>query len=122
MAIPTAVIAAIPWKQIIEWAPDVSNAASAIWDKWASKPKPEPIDLKANISVQVKEISERIQTLETNEKNQVEIINQLAVQIQSIAQGLKETAEKQAFLFKIAMASILISVSALLAAGIFYLK
>jgi len=106
----------IPWKQLIVLIPDVVKAAKGIWKQWDSKPKPEPIDKTASPDSQIIAISKRIQALESNETNQSKVVSEIADQLQVIAIGLKETANRQTLVLWLSIVASVISVCALIIA------
>ena len=115
MAVP-AVVAKIPWKQLIVLIPDVVKAARDIWKRWDSKPKPEPIDPNASITEQISKISSRIQSLENNEASQSKVVSEIADQLQGIAIGLKETAARQTQVIWLSIGASILSICAVIIA------
>lgn len=103
----------IPWKQLIILIPDVVKTAKSVWKQWDSKPKPEPIDPTASINSQVSAISKRIQDLESNETNQSKLVSEIAEQLQVIATGLRETANRQIFIMWLSVGAAIISACSL---------
>ena len=115
MAATTVVSAAskVPWKQILILLPDVAKAAKAIWNQWDSKPKPQPIDPAASVASQIAAAAQRIEALETNEKNQSEVVSQIAEQLEGLASGLRETVSRQVLILRLSIGSLVLSACAL---------
>lgn len=115
MAGTTVAVAAskVPWKQILILLPDVAKAAKAIWNQWDTKPKPEPIDPSASVASQIIAAAKRIQALEENEKNQSEIVSQIADQLEGLASGLRETAARQTLILRLFIGSLMLSTCAI---------
>jgi hypothetical protein len=108
--------AKFPWKTLISVLPQVTQAAASAYAQWASRPKPEPVDITATTAAQIAEISQRIQALEANEKDQAEVVAQIAEQLQGIAFGLKETAARQSVVLWLGGGALAVSLCALVAA------
>lgn len=106
---------ALPWKQIIVYLPEVAKAARAAWNYWDGKPQPV-IDPAQSVEAQLEAISKRIVALETNEKQQAEVVSQIADQLEGIALGLKETAARQAMALRLAVAAMIVAVGAVVVA------
>ncbi|MFA7384475.1 MAG: hypothetical protein WC001_13600 [Desulfurivibrionaceae bacterium] len=89
-----AVAAVIPWKKVIEYAPEVLGAAKKLWEYWRNvDPKPE-VDPQSEIVTQISAVVERLQRLESSEIEQSNIVKQIAEQLQGASVGLIDTSRK----------------------------
>jgi hypothetical protein len=113
MAIGT-VLAKISWKQLIVLVPDVAKAAKAVWKQWEAKPKPEPVNPDASLNAQVLAVSRRLEALENNETSQSKVVSEMAEQLLGIANGLKETASRQALTMWLSIGAAILSVCAII--------
>jgi hypothetical protein len=115
MAIGTA-LAKISWKQLIVLVPDVAKAAKAVWKQWESAPKPEPVNPDASLNERISAISRRLEALENNETSQSKVVSEMAEQLLVIANGLKETAARQALAMWLSIGAAILSVFAIIIA------
>lgn len=108
----------IPWDQVILHGPRVLDAATAIFDKWKTRPKPESIDPDSEVKIQLAAIVRRLQALEEAQTAQAEISKNMAEQIEGMAAGLEQLSRKAALASWAAGGALLLSVIALIAAFI----
>src|SRR3569832_2444170 len=80
----------IPWDQVILHGPRVLDAATAMFDKWKTRPKPEAVDPDAEVTIQLAAIVKRQQTLKETKSTQAEVSKNMAEQIQGLSAGLAE--------------------------------
>lgn len=103
----------IPWSQVILHGPKVLDAATTLWGKWNSRPKPQPIDPDAEPGLQAAELAQRLQALEEAQAANAELVKNMAEQIQSISEGLTDLSRKTRIAIWVACGAILLSVCTL---------
>jgi hypothetical protein len=86
MAIPTAIL--------IEAAPRIFEAAMGAFDKWKTRPKPEPVDPSADPRAQLAAIVARLQALEDAESSQAEVVKNIAGQLEGLSAAFTESSRK----------------------------
>ena len=80
-----------------------------------AKPTPKPIDPTAPMNAQVAAIVERVLALENNEARQSKLVSEMADQLRVIAEGLEETAARQALVVWVAIGASVVSLVSLVA-------
>jgi|GEM_PF-2877961 len=106
----------IPWDQVILHGPRVLDAATAMFDKWKTRPKPEAVDPDAEVTIQLAAIVKRLQALEEAESAQAEVSKNMAEQIQGLSAGLAEISKKATLASWLSGIALLLSAAALIAA------
>src|SRR5258706_6310984 len=84
------VVAAIPWKVIIQALPTIVVTAKDLWNHWSSR-KSAPVDPHADVRTQLAAAVERLAALESAETEQAKLISQIAEQLQGIARRVSIT-------------------------------
>lgn len=100
----------IPWDQVILHGPKVLDAATLLWDKLNSRPRPQAIDPDAEIKTQLAGIVQRLQALEDAQAASVELDKAMAEQLQGLSAGLSELSRKTAIALWTACGAMLVSV------------
>jgi hypothetical protein len=77
--------AALPWKDILGAIPVVVSAAKTLWNFWATRPKPQPIEPGKDVRSQLVQLAERVSVLESTEAEQTKLMTQMAEQLQAVA-------------------------------------
>jgi hypothetical protein len=103
----------IPWDQVVLHGPKVLDAATALWDKWNSRPKPQPVGPNAETGTQVAAIVQRLQQLEEAQAASAELEKNMAQQIQSLTAGYAELSRKTTIALWFAGSALLVSFIAL---------
>jgi hypothetical protein len=106
----------IPWAQVMLHGPKVLDAATAMFDKWQSRPRPEAVDPNAEVRTQISSIVKRLQVLEEAEAAQAEVTKNMAEQVQGLSAGLTELSRKAALAAWLAGGALAVSVVALVVA------
>ncbi|GAB3546797.1 hypothetical protein GCM10027343_25170 [Noviherbaspirillum agri] len=84
----------IPWSQVILHGPKVLDAATTLWDKWNSRPRPQAIDPNAESMTQMEAVLQRLQQLEEAQAASAELEKNMAQQIASLTAGYAELSRK----------------------------
>ena len=104
----------IPWSQVILHGPKVLDAATTLWDKWNSRPRPQPISPDSEPALQAAELVQRLQMLEEAQAANAELVKSMAEQIQSLSAGLSETSRKTTITLWLAGTALVASLAALI--------
>ena len=104
----------IPWSQVILHGPKVLDAATTLWGKWNSRPRPQPIDPDSEPRLQAAELAQRLQMLEEAQAANAELVKNMAEQIQGISAGLSEVSRKTIIALWLAGGALLAAVTALI--------
>jgi len=99
----------IPWSQVILHGPKVLDAATAMWDKWNSRPRPPAIDPNAESMTQMDAILQRLQQLEEAQAASAELEKNMAQQIASLTAGYAELSRKTTAAIWIAGGALLVA-------------
>ncbi|HJV75690.1 MAG TPA: hypothetical protein VJ654_15805 [Noviherbaspirillum sp.] len=99
----------IPWSQVILHGPKVLDAATTLWGKWNSRPKPQPIDPNSEPRLQAAELALRLQALEEAQAANAELVKNMAEQIQSVSEGLSDLSRKTTIAIWTACGAIVLS-------------
>jgi hypothetical protein len=110
MAIPTAIL--------IEAAPRIFEAALGVFDKWKTRPKPEPVDPSADPRAQLAAIVARLQALEETESSQAEVVKNIAGQLEGLSAGLADLSRRTTTALWIAGVAVAASVVAVALAAL----
>jgi hypothetical protein len=105
MAIPTAIL--------IEAAPRIFEAAMGVFDKWKTRPKPDPVDASADPRTQLAAIVARLQSLEETESSQAEVVKNIAGQLEGLSAGFADLSRKATTALWISVLAVLTSVVAI---------
>jgi hypothetical protein len=105
-----AVVAAIPWKVILQALPTVVVTAKDLWQHWSSR-KSAPVDPHADVRTQMASVAEKLAALESAETEQAKIVSQIAEQLQGIARRVSIT-------YWLAISGLALSCAALLLAAL----
>lgn len=105
----------IPWDQVIRHGPKVLDAATSLWDKWNSRPRPQPVDPQDgdNVDAQMLVLIQRLQQLEEAQAASAELEKNMAEQIQNLSAGYAELSRKLTIALWSAGGAVLVSVIAL---------
>jgi hypothetical protein len=106
-----AVVAAIPWKVIIQALPTLVVTAKDLWNHWSSRPKSMPVDPNGDVRTQLASVAERLAALESAESDQAKIVSQIAEQLQGIARRVS-------IAYWLGLGGLLLSCAALLLAAL----
>ena len=78
-------IAAIPWKVVVNALPAIVDTARKLFEAWLSRPKVPPVDPNADVRTQLASMMEKFAALELAELDQAKLVSQMAEQLQGIA-------------------------------------
>lgn len=115
MHLSREILMPIPWDQVILHGPKVLDAATSIFDKWKTRPRPQAINPEAEVQTQLTAIAQRLQALEEAQTAQTEVAKDMAQQIQSLSAGFSDLSKKTALALWLAAGALLLSATALIA-------
>jgi hypothetical protein len=106
-------VAALPWKEIIKVLPSLVTTATKLWEQMKSQPRAAQVDPNDDPRKQIAALLQRIEALENAEVAQANLVRQMIEQLQGISAGLAETSRRHTLSLVIAVAALVLSVSAL---------
>jgi len=105
-----AVVAAVPWKEILRTLPVILDGANRLWKYWSAK-KGQALDPKADFKTQLLELGERLSALESAEAEQAKLVAEVAEQLQAVARRASMT-------YWLALGALVVSCATLLIAAL----
>lgn len=98
---------AIPWMQIVKWAPSIVQVSRELLRRTQSEP---PVDVHG---ASRDELAQRVLELEENERRQAQLINQMAEQLAQFSHVLLAMRQRLLWLTIAAAATGLLAIAAL---------
>lgn len=109
-----AILAKIPWKEILKYSPIIVDTADKIYDTVRKYISPEDTTSRIKKTVSLGDLARRLQKLEEHELAQAELVQNIAKQLNEIVLASKVIANRSWLTLISAIVAFVLSLVALL--------